>query len=363
MKTLTPIAALALCLSLGCATLPPGTLMHAPANPQLASGGPWTIAVAPPRDARPAIEREGDSPHTRFFFTLIFFWWIEKRGSWVTSDYSASPNAMPELAQLAATYLQRTGAFRGVVAGGPADFVLEADVLHLYATYYEARRTIVIINPGDKSSGPDYHQSTAQVAFAPYGNAVIRYRLYDTRNGQRRLVWQRTVTGSAQLPPANDATRLMPVVVRDAAVQALTAMALHVTRAVEEYAPPPFDPAAWTAAAEGQIRAGQLQFVVERHAVRRTASELLVIDAASGRVAGHRLATNAATPIGRPGDWMLSRERPDGTLMPYVEYAALANFLARHYDLRRVDEMYHYHFFGQVGHAAVERRVAPVAAR
>ncbi|HEY3352740.1 MAG TPA: hypothetical protein VGQ83_05795, partial [Polyangia bacterium] len=143
--------------------------------------------------------------------------------------------------------------------------------------------------------------------------------------------------------------------------QALTAMALYVTRALEEYAPAPFDAAAHAAALDAQLRAGQLQFVVERHSVRRTASELLVVDAGSGRILAHKLAQNAATPIGRPGDWMLSRERPDGTLMPYVEYAALANFLAGHYDLRRVDEIYHYHFFGKVGHAGIERR--PVAAR
>ncbi|HEY3355245.1 MAG TPA: hypothetical protein VGQ83_18475, partial [Polyangia bacterium] len=225
MKTLAvKLAALALLGSLGCATLPPGTLMHTPGNPVLASGGPYTIAVTPPRDSRPVLERQGDSPHTRFFFTLIFFWWIEKRGSWVTSDYSCSPNAMPELGQLTGAYLQRTGAFRAVVPGGPADFVLESEVMHLYGTFYEARRTVVVVNPGDKGRGADYHQSTSKVAFAPYGNAVIRYRLYDTRRGARSLVWQRTVTGSAQLPPADDSTPNLRFVVRDATVQALTAM-------------------------------------------------------------------------------------------------------------------------------------------
>jgi hypothetical protein len=358
------LAALPLLLSFGCMELPAGSLLHPPANPPLAAGGPYTIAVAPPKDSRPVIEHEGDSPHTRFFFTLVFFWWIDKRGSWVTSDHAVSPNAPAELAQLTAGYLERTGAFRAVVASGPADFLLESEILHLYATFYEARRTVVVVNPGDRSGqNASYNQTTSKVAFAPYGNAVIRYSLFDTRGGQKHLVWQRTVTGTGQSPPLHDVTPALRFLVRDAAMRALGAMALYLTRAVEEYAPPPFDAAAYTAAIDAQQRQGQLQFVVERHAARRTASELLTIDALSGRILTHRIAPNVATPVGRPGEWLLSRERSDGTLMPYGEYAALASFLSRAYDLRRVDEIYHYHFFGKVGQACLERRAVPLAHR
>jgi hypothetical protein len=94
--------------------------------------------------------------------------------------------------------------------------------------------------------------------------------------------------------------------------------------------------------------------VVQRVSKRRSATELLTIAHPAGRVINHQVVHNAGVPIGRPGDWLLSRERPDGTLMPYREYAALAAWLARSYDLRRVDEVYHYHFFGK-------RRDAPSA--
>jgi hypothetical protein len=337
-----------------CTPPPPGSLLHPVSNVRLSQEPKYTIAVAPPVDRRPTVEREGSSPETNFFFTLIFIWWSEKRGNWVTDDFLCSPRAMSELFDLEAAYLRRTGVFTAVHQGkAAADFLLESEVIHLYGTYYEARRTIVAISKD--SLGGSYEQSNEKTAFAGYGNAVIRYRLFDTRQGQPQLVWQTSELGTAQLPPDEDNRTVIGLVARQATQRALTSLALHLTNAVQDYARSTFDPfdrKAYLKTLEQQAAAGALQFVIGRASRNRTASELLTIAHPAGRIAGHRIVNNTTLPVGRPGEWLLSRERVDGTSMPYVEYATLANFLARFYELRRVDEMYHYHFFGLLPQAA-----------
>jgi hypothetical protein len=329
-----------------CAEVPPGTLMHQPINGALVQRPTFSIAVALPVDKRPAVEHLGEHPKTHFFFTLLFLWWIEKRGNWVTDDYFCSPKAMPELQQLAGTYLQRTRAFNKVLLGqGRADFLLESEVIHLYGTYYEARRTVVAITEAGKGGG-GYEQSTEKAAYAAYGNAIIRYRLYDTRGGGRRLVWQRSVNGTAQLPPSEDSRRILGLAATEATRAALTSMASLLTRALQDVSPEPFDAVAYTRLLEESSAKGALRFVIDRASTLRTASEMLTLEHPSGRIVEHRIVHNTSLPIGRPGDWYLSRERPDGSLMAYAEYAALADYLCRFYELRRVDEVYHYLFFG-----------------
>lgn len=349
-----PIAlVVAVSLTSACVKPVPGTLMHTARNPRLATEQRFTLAIAPPVDRRPKAERQGDDPKTSFFFTLIFLWWNESRGNWVSNDFQTSENAAGELAQMTAAYLGRTGLFKDVqLSASGADFLLESEILHLYGTHYAAKRTVISISRSSWGSG--VRTADKRFDFAVYGNAIVRYRLYDTRGGQKKLVWKRSIRGSAQLPPGPEAKQRLGVAAHRATRRALASLSRQLTRALSDYGQPPFDREVFERHLNKQSAANALRFVVQRVSKRRTATELLTIAHPAGRVVDHRIVHDPGVPTGRPGDWLLSRQRPDGTLMPYKEYAALAAWLSRSYDLRRVDEIYHYHFFGR-------RKDAPTA--
>jgi hypothetical protein len=352
----------------GAACTPPaGTLMHPPRMGPVDHRLSVTLSVAPVVDRRPAIEHEGSSPSLRFIIPLVFYWHWQSRGSYVTNDHLASPAAPMELTQLLQGYLSATGAFGGVTVGGPADFVLETEIVHLYASAYQASE--VIVAGGGSSSSASSSASVSQRSFAPYGNAVVLFKLWDTRGGNRRLVWSRHVRGNAQGRPGPPVViqRQMSPVVREATADLLQKGTYHVVRAVERAARAGESIETHARRFATELAQGKLVFIIARVDRLREKTELVALLAPSGTIAGPAaVAPNYVPPISRPGDWVLSRLRADGTIMSTAEYQALARTLAPHFELRRVDDVVNYHYFGPrrgaVG-AVLPALVAPSATR
>ncbi|MBW2734578.1 MAG: hypothetical protein JRH20_19495 [Deltaproteobacteria bacterium] len=342
--TFKHLGALLATLSLltSCAKLVPGTLIHPVQSLPLAQKPRVSITVYPPTDMRPQIERTGDQPRVSAFVILIAFAYLKKRGNWVTNDLALSPALRYELDKMTRAHLQGSRFFKRVASGrAKTDFLLTVDLLHLYGTQYQAKTITASVGENSRST------TVATAAFGVYGNAVMRYRLYDQRGGKAQLFWERVILGTAQQGPTGKSMKHYGLAATAAARDSLAKMTLAVTDAIERYAPPPLDHEAFVAGLKKEQADGNLVFLVQRLSSDRSATEILTLHHNTGRVLGHRIAQTLGTGFGRPLEWMLSRQRLDGTRMPYPEYAALASYLAREYDLRRVDDIYHYHFCGK----------------
>ena len=323
-------------------TLPAGSMMHTIARSEVPQRPRHRIAVYPPRDLRPALERRGDEPRfTAFIFALVFAH-FSLRGNLLTDDRSLSPNLTDELGRLARGHLAASGAFRAVTAAPPtAEFGLSIDILHLYATQYRSASATVIAS----------HQSSSTfasgVAFATYGNAVVALRLYDLRRGTPQLFWQRTIVGTANETVDNGSLERFGKAARAASRDALQQLPELVRAAIARYAPPTFDRAGFAAQLQRERADGSLTFFVERLAKDRSAIEQLTVHHGTGRILGQRVVPAVGQVDGRPLEWMLSHRRVDGSRMAQAEYEQLARFVAASYDLRRVDNLFAYHFCGK----------------
>jgi hypothetical protein len=323
-----------------------GTLMHPVRERPLARSARFSVSVAMPTDRRPAIERKGDTAHTTALIFLGLFAYYTERGNRITDDRALSPALTQELHTLTRRYLAQSGVFTHVrSAGKQADFLLTTDVLHLYGSQYQARSFMA-------GGGANNHSSSYSAAgFGVYGNVVLRCRLYDLRSGKKHFFWERYVVGTAKSGAASvsettahgDAARL-------ATRDALARLTRVVGGAVRRYAPAPFDGKTYRGSLARQRQSRRLRFIVQRLSPDRSKTEFLTIDDASGAAIGRSVERTRGTSFGRPGDWMLSRRRLDGSAMPLTEHASLARFLANDYDLRRVDDIHHFHYFGRKTH-------------
>ncbi|HVY46706.1 MAG TPA: hypothetical protein VHB21_12545, partial [Minicystis sp.] len=187
---LAPLAALAV----GCAEPAPGTIADARvplANLGAGVGAP--VDVAPPRDARPALEHQGDADRTSFFFTVGVVTYWRRRGNYVTNDFAASPDLPRELRAVLSGALYASRAASPPAPGAPPAFELAVDVEHLYATHYAANDGTVVVVPGKRSAGGG--ASTTRREYASYGNVVLLARLVDRRGGRNAVIWEEHVTG------------------------------------------------------------------------------------------------------------------------------------------------------------------------
>lgn len=338
-----------LLVSVAVAACAPPAAVYYPLKPErVVSPGRHSLTVLKPKDNRPDVEKAGRRPNMTYIVPLVLFWWLGRQGSWVTSAQQTEP-LITQLPKSMAAHLEGSGAFVRTQVQAPAssatDFALETDILHLYGMHYDqSHRFGSVFSLGSQSEPPSLQAKA--VPFAAHGNVVLRLRLVDTRGGTRVAVWERIVRATAAVIPGKDGGKAAADAVSAAMNRVLAALAHHVAVAVQDGLAEG-SVASHQLKLEGQADKGKLAFVIERPSSQRRYSELLTIEYASGQVVDHRIVVNHVTPIGQPNQWMLSRRRPDKTWMPYPEYSALANLLAESYDLRRVDEMYHYHFFGK----------------
>lgn len=344
-SSLLVAASLASLLSACGHALPPGQLSH-PITMRAQRATPrHSVAVAVPRDLRPKVEREGESPK---FSSFVFFGvgaYGKKRGNAITDDRLISPHMPAELHQLSIAYLRRKATFTRVTpalassaAGERADYRVSLDVRHLYGTQYRA--VSIFVAASAKSASGMRDSATLGVI----GNAQLHVRIYDQRSGKPRLISERVILGTA-----TDAAgkRTISTIARLATKDALEQLSAYVTRAIARHAPPRQSRRRLTARLTNAKLSGALRFVVQRVSANRQTTDYVTLDASSGRVLSRGTFRTEGLGFGAPGEWMLSRHRADGSRMPHLEYRVLADVLADRYDLRRVDDLRHFHFFGR----------------
>ena len=350
-RSRSSLAALALTAALaGCggSEAARGTLAALPIK--LGALGPRpsaTLAVAPPRDRRPAVEHAGESIGTAFFFTVGVVTHWERRGSYVTDDEAVSPTALAELAEAATSALSAANVARVVAPSAPSDFLLEVDVEHLYGTHYAVTDgTVVVVSmQGNRGGFTGAGVGTSGRQYASYGNVGLAARLLDRRSGQPLVVWSEHVAGTGVEPPQPQHQRAAQTALRMALADAMATLSVRVGAALDRLEVGPNGPA-FVVAAEGPP-----VFLAERVSQLRDFVERVYVETRTGVVLRHEVVPNADHAYARPGDWLLSRRTPEGVVLSPEGYEAWARALAARYDLRRVDDAARYHFFGVRGAA------------
>jgi hypothetical protein len=318
-----------------------GSILHAPVVvPRLPSHAAIPLGVATPQDVRPPIERAGESIHTKLFFTVAVVTHWERSGNYVTDDIAATPDAPNELASVLSGSLGRAGAARIVPTTSRPAYVLETSIVHLYATHYAANEGTVVVIPG--SRGPQGGGANVETrSYADYGNVVLRARLLDQQSNPPTVVWDETITGGGEAPSGLPGGKGAQLALNAAVADATLTLTLRVSAALERLGE--------TRHARPVANDIPPVFLVERVSRLRDFVEYVTIDTNSGRALKHEILPIADRAYARPGEWLLSRRLPDGSLMAGDDYDAYAHKLAVRYDLRAYDDVERYHFFGVLG--------------
>lgn len=308
------------------------------------------VAVLPPTDARPRVEREG---RTRKVIdrSVPFVGGVNiERGSDVSSDGDLGGDP---LAALGATLRAYVGSVDGVIlpddvdgvgeddAGG-ADYVLETEVLHLEAGAYRSRRELKapvigwIVNPD------------LEERYLPTANVVLRLRL---RSADGRFQAARVVNASVLGGPddADEPAALVAGATRAAAHEARQLTASWLARAEAGARTAGLPVAGRSASAPSTTGDAQgTSFLVHAVDVNRLGVVLARIDRATGDVVW--IERREGMPlIGPPGVWHLAPFDEHGVLLPPAEYDALSRELAERFVLQRIDQLTVYRYLGPLG--------------
>lgn len=326
-------------LAIGCAEVQVGTLRGLPVRlgPLGPSAGA-TLVVSTPVDRRPEVERTGDAVRMRTFLTIGVVTHWSRRGNYVTDEQASTPNAAAELQAGAIEALRAARVARWVGVSGQADFTLQTDIVHLYATHFGASQGTVFVAGSRRASTTGVFAGSRN--FASYGNVVIGARLIDHRGPAPFTVWQEQVSGFGQEPPAEDELGAAQAAIREAASDALATLAVRVAAALDRLRVGPSGP---SYELSGQLPA---VFLIERVSRYRNFVERVYIETDTARVLRHEIEPLADPAFARPGDWLLSRKTAEGITLSPSSYLAYSRTLASKYDLRTVDDVQRLHFFG-----------------
>jgi hypothetical protein len=292
-------------------------------------------------DERPVVEHEGQTIQMKLFIFFVVGVHIDQRGNYVTNDYVATQRATDEIRGLAVDTLARQEVAAKIVPEGAADFELKLQIEHLYATHYDANRITVLVSKNNKSADVDTRR------YAPYGNAILHATLIDHRGGAANVVWSEYVAGYGEGDASGDRIAGCQRALRSAAADAIEDLTARVAKALDELGVGPSGPPA-------EIAQGSplpSVFIIERISRYRDFLERAYVETATGRVLRHVVIDAPDRYSSRPGDWVLGRTTEDGVTLSPAGYELFARALAARYDLRRVDDAAHYHFFGVRGTA------------
>lgn len=304
-----------------------------------------TIAIPAVADARPHDEHEGGSVGTRLFIFFGVGVHIARQGNYLTDDFASSPAAATELRTLAIQTLAASGTAKKVTAAGPSDFELRLTIEHLYGTHYAANKETIVVVSGKNST--DAFVDVRTHNYAGYGVVTLKADLVDLRSGTPRVVWSEKVPGYAQRPAGEDRVAEVQAAVQLAVADALSTVSQRVGAALDRLAVGPSGPPMVLAAGSSM----PASFTIERMSRFRDFLERVYVETATGRVLRHEIMPAPDRYASRPGDWLLSRVTAEGAHLSPEGYEAFARALAARYDLRKVDDVAHYHFFGVLGSA------------
>jgi hypothetical protein len=312
-----------------------------------------TIAVPAIADLRPKEEHEGDSVRTRLFIFFGVGVHIRREGNYITDDFAASPAAATELRQLAIQNLAAAGVAQRVTAKGPADFEVRLSIEHLYGTHFAAnKQTIVVVNTRNSTDAVvDVHAHN----YAGYGVVTLKADLVDLRSGTPTVLWTEHVPGYAQRPAGENRVAEVQVAVQLAVADALSTLSQRVSAALDRIGVGPSGPPMVLAAGSAMPKV----FAIERMSRFRDFLERVYLETGTGRVIRHEIMPAPDRYASRPGDWLLSRVTAEGANLSPEGYEAFARSLANRYDLRKVDDVAHYHFFGVLGTSSPATQTLP----
>lgn len=154
---------------------------------------PLKLRVMPTVITTPANESEGQDTRTRMFLFLGLFAYSDARGNLLPESKYYAQDLPGEIQHTLEQTLNQSGLFRPA-SSGAADLELHSQLLHLYGAAYNKSSMFVTYGAATSS----------RRKYLPYGSAVLRLILVDVRSGQKRVVWDATLSGS-YLPDANDA--------------------------------------------------------------------------------------------------------------------------------------------------------------
>lgn len=304
-----------------------------------------SLAATPPRDVRPAVEREGQENKTRFFFTVAVVTHWERSGNYVTDDFAATKDASGELHGVVQKGLQAANLARLVRPEEKPSFTLETDIEHLYGTHYAVSEgtVVVITNRRGGLQGGGAGVTTRQ--YASHGNVILKARLLDHRSGSPVVVWEEHVVGTAQAAPSKEHIEAAQTALREATSDAVVTLAVRLGAALDRLQQGPSGPA--------YVLNGRLPpvFLLERVSRYRDFLEVVHVETSTSRVLRHDVIPLYDRAHARPGEWLLSRRTAEGITLSGEGYEAFARALASRYDLRAYDDAYRYHFFGTKGAA------------
>ncbi|MBL8715856.1 MAG: hypothetical protein JNL79_07660 [Myxococcales bacterium] len=303
-----------------------------------------TLAVPTVVDERPDDEHEGSSVRTRLFIFFGVGVHIRREGNFLTNDFTVGPDAVKELRGLAIQHLTAGQVAKKVVATGAADFELRLAAEHVYGTHFAANKQTVVVLSSKQST--DAFVDVQSHNYAAYGNVTLRAQLVDKRAaGPGNVVWTEHVTGYAQRPAGEQRILEVQNAVQLATADALATLTQRVGATLDRLGVGPSG-APMVLASGSALPAS---FAIERMSRYRDFLERVFVDTSTGRVLRHEVMPAPDRYSSRPGDWVLSRVTAEGLHLSGDGYEAFARALAARYDLRRVDDVTHYHFFGVRG--------------
>jgi hypothetical protein len=300
------------------------------------------MSLAPIVDARPREEIDGRRPGITALVFFLVGLYASSRGNYVTDAYESAEDAPRDLSTVAANALASSGLANPVAAAG--DFELKLTIEHLYATNFQAHKGWVIILSGRSSSTVAGDSKGHE--YATYGVATLRAELVDHRGGRAVTVWSEHVDGFSQRPPGSTDPHGERRAAVDLAVSdALATLTQRAGAALDRLGAGPSG-APMVIASGGALPPF---LAIERQSRYRDFFERVYIEPATGRVVSHEVGPARDRYQSRPGDWLLSRVTAEGVMLSDEGYEAYARALAARYDLRKVDDLAHYHFFGVRG--------------
>lgn len=339
-KNLKTVLAFALVIaSIGCGTKKLN-LASTPQLPVTKFRVPLVLRIAPVQDSRPQVEKNGKSPALHVLLPLLpLFLYFEKRGSGITSDELFKQSPPTVMQENLAAYFGASKTFAGVTAQGAAHLELQTELLHLYGHQYQTGWVFAGSGGG----------VTTTDSFGHYANVVMRVRLFDLRNGKKRLIMDRVVHGTGANPPNKTVGRPLQNAVRRS-LDKTWYWTLAATRELLETR----SEAAYLQWFQQNCAKGKnCNFNVIRIGRFHEAVDVITLNVDTGRIMRKkRLANLRVAPPGKAGEWMLSPWDNQGFPMSSNLYNAMAKFVTqRGYMVRRLDHfsLYHfslYHFFG-----------------
>lgn len=324
-------SAIALVLATNVMGCTPPVSLHIATPPKLSF--PLTkqgsLRIAAPEDKRPQQEIIGKSAPCRYVVPLVFLNFLGWRGTEFTGNADFVPEAWQELHDNLVRQATSTGLFSKVSTDEPTDYLLETEVLHLAGARY-------IMKEGFFSPGGAFADMKS---FHAHAAVILRLRLSDSEG---HLIGQRVVNANTMEKKVGNGPREIVVAALDKAL--LQVRALLASWVLEHrYAAIPFKQLANQAENEHD---SDHSFLVHMVNEDRTAVHFLRIACPSGQVISKRTVNNIPI-VGKPGQWILSPYDEHGIRIASSVYDALSRHLAKHFFLRRTDQIAAYRFGGK----------------